>query len=306
MAKKYHGVIPPILTPVDAKENVDEEGFRAVLEHCVKGGLHGIFVAGTNGETMALTQKERNNAIRIAIDQVAGRVPVMAGIMDSSTRRVIDNLKDLEQMGGTCAVITSIFYDRHTSQDQTVRHFEKIAKETNIDLLIYNIPPFTGLKLNGATVLKIAEFDRVMGYKDSSGAFPEFMQVLAKYENSPFCCLQGVTPLALTSLLLGADGFVPALAPLFPELFVEAYEAGRSKDIALTKQYDAVLRESSKILGMSKNATAANKFAISLLGHTDKRVIFPQDTISPEEERQITAKVAEVNELHAALKKSLA
>ncbi len=304
MTKKYHGVIPPILTPVDAKENVDEEGFRALLEHCIKGGLHGIFVAGTNGETMALTQKERNNAIRIALDQVKGRIPVMAGIMDSSTRRVIDNLKELEQMGGTCAVITSIFYDRHTSQDQTVRHFEAIAKETDIDLVIYNIPPFTGLKLTAPTVMKIAEFDKVVAYKDSSGAFPEFLQVLERYENTPFSCLQGVTPLALTSLLLGADGFVPALAPLFPELFASAYEAGRSKNIELTKKYDVVLRESSKILGMSKNATAANKYAVSLLGLTDKRVIRPQDTIQPDEEKQIARKVAEVNDLYAALRES--
>ena len=301
MIKKYHGVVPPILTPVDAKENVDEQGFRAVIDHCIKGGLHGIFVAGTNGETMALTQKERNNAIRIALDQVKGRVPVMSGIMDSSTRRVIDNLKDLEQMGGTCAVITSIFYDRHTSQDQTVRHFEAIAKETSIDLIIYNIPPFTGLKLNAATVLKIAEIDNVVGYKDSSGAFPEFLQVLDKYEKTPFAVLQGVTALALPSLLLGADGFVPALAPLFPELFAKAYDVGRSKDIELTKKYNALIRESSTILGMSKNATAANKFAIAQLGFTDKRVIAPQDTISPEEEQNIIRKTAQVNEMFAAM-----
>jgi len=302
MSKKYHGVVPPILTPVDAQENVDEHGFRAVIDHCIKGGLHGIFVAGTNGETMALTQKERNNAIRIALDQVKGRVPVMSGIMDSSTRRVIDNLKELEQMGGTCAVITSIFYDRHTSQDQTIRHFEAIAKETDIDLVIYNIPPFTGLKLTAATVMKIAEIDNVVGYKDSSGSFPEFLQVLDHYENTPFSVLQGVTPLAVPSLLLGADGFVPALAPLFPELFVKAYEAGRSKNIELAKKYNALIRESSSILGMTKNATAANKFAISQLGFTNKRVIAPQDMIAPEEEQKIIRQIAAVNELFAAMR----
>jgi 4-hydroxy-tetrahydrodipicolinate synthase len=301
MPKKYHGIIPPILTPVDAKENVDEEGFRALLEHCVNGGLHGIFVAGTNGEALALTQKERNNAIRIAIDQVNGRIPVVSGIMDSSTRRVIDNLKALEQMGGTCAVITSIFYDRHTSQDETIRHFEQISKKTNIDLLIYNIPPFTGLKLNAATIMEIAKFDYVVGYKDSSGAFPEFLQILGKFEKKDFCCLQGITPLALTSVLLGADGFVPALSPLFPELFVKGYEAACSKDIALTKKYDAIIRETSKILGMTKNATAANKFAISLLGYTNKRVIFPQDTICHEEEQQIIRKREEIEAMYAAL-----
>ena len=92
MTKKYIGVIPPIITPVDEHENVDEKGFRKLISHCIENGIHGIFVAGSNGECLALTQAERDRAIKIAIDETAGRVPVMAGVMDSSTRRVIEML----------------------------------------------------------------------------------------------------------------------------------------------------------------------------------------------------------------------
>jgi len=303
LKKKYYGIIPPIITPVDEKENVDEQGFRGLLDYCIDNGLHGIFVAGTNGETMALTQAERNRAIKIALDQVNGRVPVIAGVMDSSTRRVIENIKALEDMGGTCAAVTSIFYARHTSQDETVRHFEKILKETNIDLIIYNIQPFTGLNLNAATVQKIAELDeRVVGYKDSSGSYGEFVQVLSRYKDTPFSVMQGITPLALSAVLLGADGFVPALAPCFPQMFVSAYEAARDKNVELTWKYNELIRESSKILGMSKNATAAAKYAISLRGFSNKRVIWPQDFTLPEEEAKIKDKVAEVDAMYEALK----
>ncbi|HHU08270.1 MAG TPA: dihydrodipicolinate synthase family protein [Clostridiaceae bacterium] len=303
MKKKYFGIIPPIITPVDEKENVDEQGFRGLLDYCVDNGLHGIFVAGTNGETMALTQAERNRAIKIALDQVNGRVPVIAGVMDSSTRRVIENIKALEDMGGTCAAVTSIFYARHTSQDETVRHFEKILKETNVDLIIYNIQPFTGLNLSAATVQKIAALDdRVVGYKDSSGSFGEFVQVLSRYKDTPFSVMQGITPQALSAVLLGADGFVPALAPCFPEMFVSAYEAARDKNVELTWRYNELIRESSKILGMSKNATAAAKYAISLRGFSDKRVIWPQDYTLPEDEEKIKDKVAEVDAMYEALK----
>lgn len=305
MNKKYFGVVPPIITPVDEKENVDKEGFCKILDHCIDGGLHGIFVAGSNGETMALTQNERDNAIKIAIEHVNGRVPVVSGVLDSSTRRVIDNIKKLEEMGGTCAVITSIFYARHTSQDETIRHFEQIAKETNIDLIIYNIPMFTGIKLNAETVMKIAEIDNVVGYKDSSGSFPEFMRCLTHFENTDFSLLQGTTAFQLPSMLLGADGFVPSIAPLFPELFVKAYEVGASKDIELATKYDILIRETSKILGMSKNATAANKFALSQIGYTHKRIIEPQDQILPEEEQRIIRKIAEINEQYEQLKASL-
>lgn len=304
MQKKYHGVIPPIITPVDENENVDEEGFRALIERCVQGGLHGIFVAGTNGECMQLTQAERNRAIRIALDQVHGRIPVVCGVMDSSTRRVIDNLKALEQMGGTCAAVTSIFYARHTSQDESIRHFEAISRHTGVDVLLYNMPSMTGLAFAPATVMTIGEMDHMAGYKDSALNYGAFMQVLAKFKDTPFACLQGVTAQAVSALLMGADGFVPALAPLFPELFVDAYEAGISGDTARAWRYNELIRESSKILGMSRNMTAAAKYAISTLGLTDKRVIAPQDGVTAEEERKIDAQIQRVRELYAKEKEA--
>lgn len=305
MDKKYFGVIPPIITPIDEHENVDEQGFRALLNHCINTGLHGIFVAGSNGETMALTQKERNNAIRIAVDECKNRVPVMAGVMDSSTRRVIENIKSLEAVGGTCAVITSIFYARHTSQNETIRHFEEIAKNTKIDLMIYNIPMFTGYALTADTIKTIAQIDNVVGYKDSSSNFGDFQKLLTHFENTDFCMLQGATALAMPSMLLGADGFVPSIAPLFPELFVMAYEAGKAKNIELVKKLDILLRETSSIFSLTKSATSANKYALSQLGFTSKRVIMPQDFTYEDEEKRIQEKTAEINKKFAELKASL-
>ena len=305
---KFHGVIPPIITPVDQYENVDEEGYRALLEYCIKGGLHGILVAGTNGETMALTQKERDNAIRITIDQVKGRIPVMAGCMDTSTRRVIENIKRAQDLGVTAAAVTSVFYDRHTSQDETVRHFERILEQTDIpELIIYNIPPFTGIKLTADTIIKIGNLDeRVVGVKDSSGDYTGFIQVIQAFEGKNFATLSGATAQALTGVLLGASGFVPALGPCFPEMFVTAFNTARSGDIEKTLKYNNLVRESSKILAMSKNGTAAAKYAISLRGMTDKRVIWPQDYTLPVDEEKIAAKVKEVDAMFEELKSSLA
>jgi 4-hydroxy-tetrahydrodipicolinate synthase len=297
MKKKYYGVIPPIITPIDENENVDEKGFRAILRHCVDRGLHGIFVAGTNGETMALTQEERDKAIRIALDEVGKEVPVMAGVMDSSTRRVIENIKRLEQMGGQCAVVTSIFYDRHTSQDETIRHFEKIADSTSIDLAVYNIPPFTGIKLSSTSMIKIAKLDRVAAIKDSSGDYMEFQKILREYVDNPrVSVLMGATGLAAVSLLQGADGYVPSIAPLFPELFVKLYEAGIAKDLNRISILNNFVAETSEILSMSKNATASNKFALSLLGFCHKRVIWPQDVTTAENEEVIRKKIAMIKE----------
>jgi dihydrodipicolinate synthase/N-acetylneuraminate lyase len=254
---------------------------------------------------MALTQSERDRAIRITVDQCKGKVPVMCGVMDTSTRRVIDNIKRMEDMGGDCAVVTSIFYARHTSQAETVRHFEQIAKETTADLVLYNIPAFTGLKLEPATVLKICAIDKVKAYKDTTGAFADFLKVLRELEKTDVSVLQGMNPYFVTSVLLGADGTVPAAAPLFPEIYVEAYEAGVKGDVELCKKYDVLLGAIGKMLAMSKNLTAVNKFAIATLGYTDKRVIAPQDTISPEEEENVLRQMEVIRQMHSQLKASL-
>lgn len=303
--KKYHGVIPPIITPVDESENVDEHGFRSLIDHCIDGGVHAMFVAGSNGESLALTQEQRDRAISIAVDQCKDRVPVLCGVMDTSTRRVIDNIKRMEDLGGSCAVITSIFYARHTSQSETIRHFERISHETSADLVVYNIPPFTGQSLTPSTVLEICKLDKVRAYKDSSGAFGDFLNILRKLEATETSVLQGLNPYFISGVLLGADGTVPAASPLFPELYVEAYEAGVSQDIDLCKRYEVILEEVGKMLAMSKSVTAVNKFAISTLGYTDKRVIAPQDIISPVEEQNVLRQIDKINQMHAELKSSL-
>ena len=304
MVPKYHGCIAPIVTPVDEHENVDEKGFRALLDWCVAGGLHGILVAGTNGETMALTQKERLRAIRIAVDQIGGRIPVMAGCMDTSTRRVIENIRAAQDVGAACAAVTPVFYDRHTSQDETVRHFERILQETDIpELVIYNIPPFVGIKLTPQTIIRISELDsRIVGCKDSSGDYSGFMTLLHHFKGTSFSLMNGATPQALSEILLGAAGFLPSVAPVFPELFADAYDAAVSGNVELTWEYDALLAETSKILGMSKNATAAAKYAISLRGMTDKRVMWPQDATTPEDEARIAAQVKKIDEMYRQFK----
>lgn len=294
MTKRYVGVIPPVVTPVDEHENVDEAGFRKLISHCIVNGIHGIFVAGSNGECLALTQEQRDRAIRIAIDETAGRVPVMAGTMDSSTRRVIENTKRLEQMGGTCAVITPVFYARHATQDETVRHFEAIARATSIDLMIYNIPPFTGQLLKPETIFTIAKIDRVVGYKDTSGQFPDFLRCLAHFKGTDFCLHQGATNLAVPSMLLGADGYIPSLAPLFPIPHLKVCDYGRAGDIAKTVFWGEILHQACTLYGMSKSQTSSTKYALSKLGFFDKRAILPTEPILAAEEAMIDKRIAEV------------
>ncbi len=186
-----------------------------------------------------------------------------------------------------------------------MRHFEQILKETSVDLVIYNIPAFTGQTLTAATIKRIAALDsRVAGYKDTSNNFADFSLLLDELGDTPFCMLQGASNLAMPAMLLGADGFVPAMATCFPQLFVDAYEAGKCRNLPLAKAYAELMRRCGKVLAMSKNATASAKYAISLRGFTRKDVIMPQDGTLPEEEAAIREAVAQIDADYADLKSS--
>lgn len=287
MRKKIIGVIPPVITPVDERERVDEKAFRRLISHCIDHGIHGIFVAGSNGECMALTQEERDRAIRIALDEASDRVPVIAGVMDCSTKRVIENIKRFEQMGGTTAVVTPVFYARHATQEETVRHFEEISRHTEADLMIYNIPMFTGQTLMAKTIFEIAKIDKVVGYKDTSGLFPEFLKCLRHFEGTDFVLHQGATNLAIPSLLMGADGYIPSLAPLFPKPHIELYEAAKRGDLEEAKKWGRIVDDTCRIFGMAKSQTSSTKYAISKLGFLSPRVIRPTEPITREEEQRI-------------------
>jgi len=162
--------------------------------------------------------------------------------------------------------------------------------------MIYNIPPFTGQLLKAETVFKIAKIDKVIGYKDTSGNFPDFLKCLRYFKGTDFLLHQGATNLALPSLLLGADGYIPSLAPLFPRPYIELYNAGIRGDIEQAKKWAYIVDETCKIYPMAKSQTASTKYAISKLGFLDKRVIRPTEPITAEEERNIDRKLDELKE----------
>ena len=296
MKQRVFGVVPPIITPVDEYERVDEKGLRLLIDHCIDHGIQGIFVCGSNGECMALTQAERDRAIRIALDECAGRVPLIAGVMDSSTQRVIDNVKRFEDMGGQTAVVTPVFYARHATQDETVRHFEEISAHTEADLMIYNIPMFTGQNLTADTIIKIAGIDKVVGVKDTSGSMPSFIRLLNYFRDRDFLVLQGSTNLAVPSMLMGADGYVPSLAPLFPKAHLMVYEYGKARDIDNAMKWGAIVDEICRIYPMARSQTASTKYAMSKLGFVDKRVIRPSEPITAEEMARIDAFIDRMRE----------
>lgn len=288
MLKKYSGMTVPAPTPVNPDETLNEEGYRNFIEFMIKNGMQGVFACGTLGETMQLTQAERTHAIRVAADQAKGRIKIFGGVMDTSTKRVIENVKAMEDSGADAAVITPVFYDRHTSQGEIIRLFEDVAAATNIDLVAYNIPTFVIEKIEPATVIELSKIDHVKCYKDSAANFNDTVKVLNALKDNPeFTFLCGTPLQYIASAFLGADGCVPSMASLYPRMFVKAFEACQAMDVEKMQMYNRFILEAGKIYGASKNGTAAVKYAGALLNLFDPRVIRPADDLTATEIEKI-------------------
>lgn len=300
MRKKVEGVIVPIITPVDEHENVAEGEFRRLLRHCADHGIHGVFVCGSNGEPLGLTQKERDRAIGIALDEVGNDVIVLCGVMDSSTKRVIENVKRVEDMGGKYAVLTPVFYARHASPQESVRLFEEVSKNTQAELLLYNIPLYTGTKLAPETVFEIAKVDRVIGYKDTTGSLPDFMQCLEHFRGTDFSLLQGSMALTLPSMLFGADGSIPSMAPMFPELFVRYHEHCVARNLEKAYRCSQLVQMTMDLWKCTKSQTSATKYAISrATGLCGYRSISPTEPIRLEEMKEMDRRIDRMTEIIA-------
>lgn len=288
------GVIVPIISPIRENEEVDEKGFRLLIRHCIENGLQGIFVAGSNGESLSLTQKQRNQIIQLALEETAGVIPVLCGVMDTSTKRVIENIRWVESCGGEYIVITPVFYARHACPQEQIRHFSLIAESTQLKIFLYNIPRFTGVNITPQIVEMLRSFPNIVGIKESSGDFAQFLDYLSYKDENRFVVFQGITEQAGPSLLWGADGYNPVLAPVFPELFLSLYHQAKKRNVEKVVALTKLVRKSSSILKMTTNATSAAKFAISYLGYTRKNAFLPTEPIKEHEEKQIIHAIEEV------------
>lgn len=296
------GIIPPLITPVTENEDIDEGALRKIVSHCIDKGLHGVFIGGTMGESLSSTQEQRDRSIRIALDEANGRVPVLGGVMDSSTRRVIENIKRFEQMGGEYAVVSPVFYSTHAGTKETIRHFEEISRNTEAKILAYNIPAYTGLNMPPKMIYEIAKIDKVVGIKDSSGSFVQFVSLLNHFRGTGFKIFQGLSALADISILLGADGLVLGYAPLFPEIYLDMYESSLKKDVDRMIRLAPIIERIAGINNFSTYSIAATKCSMTALGFSDKRMMRPSEPVTPEEEIRILEEVKAINEAYEKVK----
>ena len=225
------GVVPPIVTPLTEQETLDGEGLKNMVRHLLEGGVHGIFVLGSTGEYPCLEDEVKWEAVKVVVEEVNGRVPVLAGVTGVGTKQTLTNLAKAQDQGVDAVVVSPGYYYPHT-QGELLHHFERIHNQTQVPIMVYNIPSRVRSALELDTVAQLAQMDSVIGIKDTSGDFAFFQDLLtmaAEVDN--FSVLQGDEAHMGASCLMGADGIVPGIGNLDPVRCVQLYEAGVRRDV---------------------------------------------------------------------------
>lgn len=233
-----HGVIPPILTPVDESDRIVESSMRRLVDYVIDGGVHGILAFGSNSEFYGVEPDEQQRGLEILLDQVSGRVPVYMGIGAITTRECIKTAIMAEKEGAQAiSVLAPMFVA--PNEDELYEHFSSIAKSVSLPMLLYNNPGRVGYGMSPRLVSRLAKLPNIVGMKDSSGNMTMTAEYIRLTRGEQFSVMAGKDTMILAALVYGAVGCVASTANVVPKLVVEIYDKFMAGDLkgSLEAQY---------------------------------------------------------------------
>jgi 4-hydroxy-tetrahydrodipicolinate synthase len=249
---QLHGIIPPIVTPMHADGSLNLDGVPPIVEHLLAGGVHGIFVSGSQGEAFALSAGERLQLVKAVLAAVNGRVPVIAGTGTITTQDTILLSQQAEQVGADAlAIVTPYFIT--PSQDELYAHYAAVAQSVSLPILGYSNPTRTGgVRLLPNTLARLArDLPHFVGVKDSGGDLTETGAILRACP-ADFRVFVGKDTLVYGGLCYGAVGAVALTANVAPGWLVGIYDAFQAGDQTRARELQAklaVLRDALPTFG---------------------------------------------------------
>ena len=273
-AVAWRGIIPPISTPFTEATEIDVHSLQQLVSFLLDGGVDGIFALGSTGEAACLTDAQRLTVIETITTSVAGRVPVLVGISDMTTARVLQHVRVAMQAGADGLVLTAPYYLR-VSQQEIIEHFRLVRARTHLPIFAYDIPSAVHLPIERATLVQLIAEGVIAGVKDSRGDLANFRGLLldsAAFPDLPI--FTGSELVVDSALMMGASGAVPGLANIDPHGYVRLYRAATRGDwVTARREQERLFRlyaitgiGAARHLGASSAAMGAFKTALMLRG----------------------------------------
>ena len=294
----FSGVVPPVVTPDTPDHQLDVVSFERSINRLIEAGVDGLFFLGSSGEVVFATDERRDQIVREAVRIVDHRVPVLVGIIDTQTERVLEHGRRALALGADTLVATAPFYALGGPAD-VEEHFRILHQELDAPLFAYDIPVCVHTKLPWKMLARLGAEGVLAGVKDSSGDDVSFRYLVQENEKNghPLTLLTGHEIVVDGALLSGADGSVPGLANVEPEGYVRMWKAAQEGNWAEVKREQDRLNEISHIFDVTSGVqgygagVGAFKCALNLMGIFDSdqmpRPVKPLDGQNREAIKQV-------------------
>ena len=296
--KPLEGIVPPLITPLLGRDELDVAGLERLIEHVVAGGVHGLFFLGTSGEAPNLSYRLRREVITRACRQVNGRLPVLVGITDTSLVEAATLARHAADAGAQ-AVVTSAPYYFPLGQAELIDFVEHLLPELPLPLYLYNMPQMTKVAFAPETIRRLAQQEGIIGVKDSSGDLNYFQQLTGLINARPdWRFFIGPEHLLAESLRLGGHGGVNGGALIEPALLVRIYEAAKNGDLAQLAPLQERLLKLGQIYSIGQHASRVikgMKCALSLMGLCSGVMADPLTCFNPPEQDRVRAILEELH-----------
>ena len=294
----FSGVVPPVVTPDTPDHQLDVVSFERSINRLIEAGVDGLFFLGSSGEVVFATDERRDQIVFEAVRIVDDRVPVLVGIIDTETERVLEHGRRALALGVDALVATAPFYALGGPAD-VEEHFRILHQELDAPLFAYDIPVCVHTKLPWKMLARLGAEGVLAGVKDSSGDDVSFRYLVQENEKNghPLTLLTGHEIVVDGALLSGADGSVPGLANVEPEGYVRMWKAAQEGNWAEVKREQDRLNEISHIFDVTTGVqgygagVGAFKCALNLMGIFDSdqmpRPVKPLDGQNREAIKQV-------------------
>jgi len=286
----FSGSLVAIVTPF-RNGKVDERAFADLIEWQIANGTNGIVPCGTTGESATLTHEEHRRVVRLTVEVVNRRVPVIAGTGSNSTDEAVSLTRHAKEAGAEGALLITPYYNKPT-QEGLYRHYKAVAEAVDVPLVLYNIPGRTGVNMLPATVARLAVLKNIVGIKEGSGSVQQASEI-AQTCGDRLTVLSGDDALTLPMMAVGAKGVITVTANVAPKEMAQltaSFLAGRLDEVrrihfALSPLFAALFYETNPI---------PVKEALAMMGKIDSELRLPLCTMGADNRNQLAKVLKEM------------
>ncbi|MBP9218369.1 MAG: 4-hydroxy-tetrahydrodipicolinate synthase [Sterolibacterium sp.] len=284
------GSLPAIATPMLEDGRLDLPRLRSYIEWHVGEGSDGLVMVGTTGESPTVDVEEHCLLIQTAVEQSAGRVPVIAGTGANATAEAIELAQFAKKVGATAHLSVVPYYNKPT-QEGLYRHFKAIAEAVDLPMILYNVPGRTGCDLSNDTALRLAQVPGIIGIKDATGNIERGTDLLKRAPQG-FAVYSGDDATALALILLGGHGTISVTANVAPRLMHEMCAAGLAGDVRRAREINFRLLGLHRHLFLEANPIPV-KWALARMGKMTDGLRLPLTVLAPEYHERLRQSLAE-------------